>query len=64
MRFQIIVMVSGAIAAVIIFFSSRYVRVVLKESIARPRETCKIEIGPGRSKASVTKIENAKTLEG
>jgi uncharacterized membrane protein len=62
MRFQVILVGSALVVAVVAFLSSRYVRAVFKESIVHPRDRCEIEVD--RTKVSVTRTERSQNSEG
>jgi hypothetical protein len=61
MRFQLVVMAAGVIAAVIALLFSKYVRTVTKESFVRPRDRCEIEIADGN--VSVKRSEPSENSE-
>ena len=61
MRFQIFAMAAGVLVAIVALLFSKYVRAVTKESIARPRDRCEIEIADGN--VSVKSSEPPENLE-
>jgi len=61
MRFQIILMGSALIVAIVALLGSRFVRVVVKESIVHPRDQCEIQVD--RTRVSVKSTERKRNSE-